>query len=111
MKEGCEICRPWNYAAAGGHLVWLCNPAGLVYYLIAIMVEEIQYEMLIYIVVTFNVLSSDSYVLFVHWCFIVAAGFFICWNINFHVCLKSMKERRAAAWKLRNNKAIPYFYM
>ena len=42
------------------------------------MVKETQYEMLIHIAVTFNTLSSDSNVLFVHWCFIVAAGFFIC---------------------------------
>jgi len=59
-------------------LVWLCHPAGIVSYFIAIMVEETQYEMLIHIAVTFNALSSDSYVLFVHWCFIFAAGFFIC---------------------------------
>lgn len=39
------------------------------------MVEETQYEMLIHIAVTFKKLSSDSYVLFVHWCFIVAASF------------------------------------
>jgi hypothetical protein len=73
MKEGCEICRPRSFAAVGGHLVWLCN--FFVSYFIASMVEETQYEMLIHIAVNVNTLSSDSYVLFVHWCFTVAAGF------------------------------------
>jgi len=38
------------------------------------MVKESQYEMLNHIAVTFNALSNDSYVLFVRWCFIVAAS-------------------------------------
>jgi len=38
------------------------------------MEKETQSEMLNHIAVTFNALSSDSYVLFVRWCFIVAAG-------------------------------------
>jgi hypothetical protein len=56
-------------------LFWLWYPAGLVSYFISSMVEETQYEKLIHIAVIFNTLSSDSFVLFVHWCFIVAANF------------------------------------
>ena len=55
-------------------MVCLCHPAGLVSYFISSTAEETQYEMLIHIAVTFNALVSDSYVLFVHWCFIVAVG-------------------------------------
>ena len=59
-------------------MFWPCYPAGLVSYFIAVMVEETQYEMLIHIAVTFNTLSSDSYVLLVRWCLMIAAGLFIC---------------------------------
>jgi hypothetical protein len=75
MKEGCEICRPRSFVATGGHLVWLCYSTGLVSYFIASMVKETQFEMLIDIAVTFNTLSSDSCVLYVYWCYIIAAGF------------------------------------
>jgi len=62
------------------------------------MVKRTQYEMLNHIAVTFNALSSDSYVLFVCWCFVVA-------GILSAVCLKTTKVRQVPTWKLRNNKA------
>jgi hypothetical protein len=77
MKDGCEICRPRGFAATGGHLVWQCYSTGLILISLPVWWKK-QYEMLIHVAVTFNILSSDSYVLFVHWWFIVAAGFFIC---------------------------------
>lgn len=75
------------------------------------MVEETQYETLIHIAVTFNALGSDSYVLFVHWCFMVAVGFFNLLNTKLPYLFQIHERKTCSNLETQKHKAIPYFFM